>query len=251
METREVWIPSKERAENMPKIKGMFPDAIICVHESEYDDYKNCGLKVETHDLDKLNLIRNHIIEKCQADCLFTLDDDLKCVWNNIGKSRFRKTDPDFIWQMIENSHRICEDLDIGVFSWPGMVNLMLLDPNYRPVRFTGLIYGGFGVRGTARTRQWKTEFGPRSDLNFTLETLRDDRICFCDIRFSWDFGLVGTGKGGGTGKYNDLSEVTKRLKDKWGKAVYFDGVVKQANSDTTKATIRCRRSSNKGREWR
>ncbi len=55
-------------------------------------------------------------------------------------------------------------------------------------------------MRGPARARVWDRNLPGRSDLDFTLQTMMEDRILLADMRWYFDHGRIFSGKGGAVG---------------------------------------------------
>ncbi len=131
METRRIVVPSRKRARNIPRILSMLPNATITVAESEASDYAGVVPKKQLllhPELKGLAAIRNWLGRTLQEDCLVEIDDDLRGVIPQLGKAK-RITDPAVIAELIENGHRMAEDLGIGVFCWSRTANNFLSDP--------------------------------------------------------------------------------------------------------------------------
>jgi hypothetical protein len=224
METRRIVVPSRKRARNIPRILSLLPNATITVAESEAADYrevvpeKQLLLHPELHGL---AAIRNWLASTLQEDCLVEIDDDLRGVIPQIGKAK-RITDPQVIAEIIENGHRIAEDLGIGVFCWSRTANNFLSDPIFLPIRFVQPVSCSFGMRGAARNRIWDETIPGRADLDFTMKTMLDDRVLLADMRFYFDHGRIFSGKGGAVGivSREGFEAGTRILYDRWGKYI-------------------------------
>jgi len=58
-----------------------------------------------------------------------------------------------------------------------------------------------FGLRGAARNRKFDPQMIGREDIDFSLQSLMDDRIMLGDMRFYFDHGRIFSGRGGNAGK--------------------------------------------------
>lgn len=236
MESLRIVIPSRKRPQNVKRVLGLLPNATVCVAKSEADDYRCVVPKKQLllhDDLAGLVRIRNWLNETIQEDCLVQIDDDLRLVAALIGKRR-KIRDPSTIQQIIENAHRITADLDIGCFCWSRTQNTVLLRPEYRPVRFVQPVSSSFGLRGAARKRKFRPEFEGRADFDFTMQTLLDDRILYCDTRFHFDHGRIFSGLGGNVGLIGSeqFANAGALLTKKWGRFISrkAPGFVKKRN---------------------
>ena len=224
METRRIVVPSRKRARNIPRILSILPNATITVAESEAADYADVVPKKQLllhPELRGLAAIRNWLAKTLQEDCLVEIDDDLRGVIPQLGKAK-RITDPAVIAELIENGHRIAEDLGIGVFCWSRTANNFLSDPIFLPIRFVQPVSCSFGMRGAARNRLWDETIPGRADLDFTMRTMLEDRVLLADMRFYFDHGRIFSGKGGAVGivSREGFEAGTRILYDRWGKYI-------------------------------
>jgi hypothetical protein len=224
MESRTIVIPSRARVRNMKRVLSLLPSAIVCVAKREEQDYAAAvgNARLITHDnLPGIIAIRNWLNETIQEDCLVMVDDDLKCIYPQIGK-QIKVTDPELIAHVIDNAHRVSEDLDIGVFCWTRTRNAFMVEPEYLPFRFVAPVMCSFGLRGAARGRRFDPELPGRADFDFAFQTALEDRICLQDMRWYFDHGRIFAGRGGNAGVISkeQFDASTKRLTAKWGQFV-------------------------------
>ncbi len=244
METLRIVIPSRRRSQNIGQMLGLLPGATVCVAKEEAAAYREVvpSKQLLLHDnLAGLVKIRNWLNATIQEDCLVQIDDDLRWVAALIGKRR-KIVNPAVIAQIIANSHQIAADLGIGCFCWSRTQNTVLLRPESRPVRFVQPVSSSFGLRGAARNRQFDSTFEGRADFDFTLQTLLDDRILYCDTRFCFDHGRVFGGRGGNVGLIDSaqFTEAGRRLSEKWGRylSMKAPGFVKKKNVATMSVRV-------------
>ena len=208
----------------MKRLLGLVPNTTVCVAEAEREDYLQAvppGQLITHPNLPSIAPIRNWINENVQEDCVVMIDDDFHGIVPLIGKQKVM-TDPEVIAQVIENAHRIAEDLDTGVFCWSRTRNSLLTQPEMFPMRFVAPISSSFGLRGTARQRKFDVELSGREDLDFTMRTLLEDRILIADMRWHFDHGRIFSGKGGNVGLITreHWERITQAIFDRWGKYV-------------------------------
>jgi hypothetical protein len=216
---------------------------MVCVAAEEKDAYLAAvpRERLMTHNVKGLPAIRNWLNKTVQEDCLVMIDDDMRGLFATMRKKRRLVTDPTVIRQVIENSHRVCEDLGLGVFCWCRHLNPIVTKPELLPVRLVGPISCAFGVRGAARERNFVNT--PREDLEFTMQTLLDDRILYCDMRWYFDHGRIFCGRGGNVGLIDDawLKQAEAESERRWGR--YFSrkkhGWVRAASSDSMSIVVR------------
>lgn len=233
----------------MRRILSLLPSATICVAKSEVENYVAAGVdrgKIIAHDeLDALVHIWNWLQETIQEDCFVCIDDDLRWVRNLTNRNR-KVTDPQVILEVIQNSHRVAADLGIGTFCWSRTQNTFLLRPDNRPIRFVQPISAAFGLRGSARERQFNPDYIGRADAEFSLRTLLEDRITYADCRWYFDVGRVFSGAGGNVGIMpgSRFAQATDRLDKNWGR--YFTsqkpGYHKGKANNVAAMSIRVRR---------
>jgi hypothetical protein len=220
MESRRVVIPSRRRVGNMRRMLALLPGATVCVHEDERADYAAVvpAGQLLCHKVEGIANIRNWLNRTIQEDCLVEVDDDLRGVRPLIGSPRVI-ADPEVIAQVLENGHRICEDLGLGVFCFSRTRNSFLADPEMQPVRVVQPICCSFGLRGPARKRDFDPGLPGRADFDFTLQTLLVDRILIADMRWYFEHGRIFSGKGGAVGLIgkDDFAQSTEKLHKEFG----------------------------------
>ena len=128
-ETRITVIMSRRRPLNMAHMFRCFPDAYVCVEDSEERDYKAFvpdGRLVLHPPMTGSAEVRNWMIDHFQEDCIFQVDDDfrrIQCYCNadirevsagpGAGAARARPV-PGQMWQGHVQSRRRCEKLRTG-----------------------------------------------------------------------------------------------------------------------------------------
>ena len=219
-----IVVPSSRRPENMKKILGLFPSAFIAINKSEREDYEGVVPQSQLLVHPDMMLIetRNWIFDNVQTECVIQMNDDV-CKLLALGLHSRTYRDPKVIRGVIENTLQCSKDLDIGVFCWSLTSNAGLLHPEVRPFRAAAPCSAhAFGICGKARDRRLSTVFRGCGDFDFTLETLRHDRLLLCDVRWHFDCGGMSRGKGGQSGsvKPADLKAAQEALRKKWGQYV-------------------------------
>lgn len=219
-----IVVPTLDRPRNMRRILSLFPSAIVTVNTSNLRLFRDVVPESQLLPHPDMPLIetRNWILDNIQTECVLQFNDDVQFLQSMVGPSG-RIRDPDAIQAVIENTIQCCRDLELGVFCWSLTSNGGLLKPHLRPIRAAAPCSAhAFGVRGLARERRFSTEFRGCGDFDFTMETLRQDRLLYCDVRWHFDCGGMSRGAGGQTGKLSsaELSGAQKRLREKWGQYV-------------------------------
>jgi glycosyltransferase involved in cell wall biosynthesis len=237
-----------------------FPDALVCVDEAEKADYEEVvprGRLVLHPPTNNVVDVRNWMIDYFQEDCIFQIDDDfekIQCYCNADIRDITFIRDPVHIAQIIDNAHWPAFDLGIGVFCWARFGNPINYSP-FQPMSLCGApVMCAFGMRGSARKRKFDNSVPGMADLQFSLETYRDDRIAYCDTRYYWDFGKIYGGVGGNLGMVStEMRENTVRvMRSRWTKYLHIGnsrdatskGSKTRLNTDTQAISIRVARKS-------
>lgn len=221
----KIVVPSRRRSHNMPRLLRLVPSAIICVEDSEVEDYARFVPRNQILPHPPLEGraagVYNWMLVNVECEILVRMDEDLQCVLSCVMRHR-KLNDPEAIYALIENSARNCKDLGLSVFCFARSPNYALTHPEEQPIRPVELVAGCFGVMNGARYREMDCAMGCRSDLDFTMETLLNERCIYADVRFHFDFGLAGAGRGGGVGLTTsaDMARATRLLRIKWGRFI-------------------------------
>ncbi|MFZ5896449.1 MAG: hypothetical protein ACOY0T_35675 [Myxococcota bacterium] len=230
-----VVVPSRKRAHNMPLILSLLPTALICVEDSERDEYaavvpkKQLLLHPPVHG--GFGGVVNWMMDTVQSEILIEVDDDFRRIIVKNGSMQRghpdRKiTDPREILQILENSARVCRDVGLTTFTYTRNNNAAMTHPEEKPFVPVAPVSNVFGVMGAARRRYFDPRFMGRAAIDWTLTTLLYDRAIYCDQRFWWDCGEVFGGRGGNVGLVTPdrWRASTRALIEKWGPHLSFDG---------------------------
>lgn len=221
-----ILVPSRKRAHNMARIRALLPTALICVDEREHADYAPhvppAQLLLHPPMVGLFSVI-NWMMDTVEADVLVEVDDDFCGVKCTVGAERYI-TDPNDILAVIENAMTACSDLGLTAFCFSRTPNTTVIRPCERPIVPVQSVCNAFGVMGAARRRHYDTRFLGRGDVDWTLQTLLEDRCVYADVRFYFDCGNVFGGRGGNVGLVTPetFSATSRALKRKWGKHVSF-----------------------------
>ena len=245
----QIVVPSRGRPDNCKTLLAMMPDAYICVDDREQKDY---ALHVPKKQLlvhpksSGAPAARNWIIRNTTAPCLIQSDDDLVGVRCNVGSKRFL-TDPDEVMSIIENAVTCCADLKLTTFCFSRTANTTIVRPDERPFVPTQQVYGLWGVMGKARHRLYDETLKSRADLDWTMQTLLEDRIVLADVRFYFDFGSSFSGQGGQSGLVtpDDFKRSTEIVAKRWGTAISFKRPGWMKGGDTVAGKPNVRRNNN------
>jgi hypothetical protein len=212
----------------MPTIIRLLPDALICVDESEADEYAACceGRLLVHPQMSGLPKIRNWIHANVEADYIAHIDDDFRQVLSQVsvfGNKR-KITRAEEITVLIENAVQTLIDLGSTAYCWSRTNNSTMARPELSSFGFDGPPLGSaFVVKRTAM--KWDESLISRADVDYSLRVLLTDRHLICDKRFYWDVGAIFQGSGGNAGLVTDerRQEDKRRLLAKWAPHLSFE----------------------------
>lgn len=238
-----IVVPSRKRQHNMATITRLLPTALICVDEREIEDYRPhvAASRLLPHPpMDGLFAVINWMMDTVKSPALIEIDDDFRGVQVLTGSRRFI-TDPIEILAILENALITCDDLGLTTFCFSRTANYTIVRPNEKPMVPSGPVCNAFGVLGAARKRHYDTRFLGRGDVDWTCQTLLEDRAVLQDVRYYFDCGNVFGGRGGNVGLVTpeQFALTSRRLKAKWGKHVSFKGLNFEKNKARDVAAIK------------
>lgn len=222
----KVVIPSKNRADTIEEgALHLFPDAIVCVAESERDDYLKVvpanQLLLHSDDVTGIAPIRQWILDNVDDEVVVQCDDDVSEVISLIGMTTRKIKDVDSIKAIVMQAAECASDAGCSVFgfnqSWD-VRKFNFLKPFKNCLWVGGLI----GIVG--RRIKYDTSLKLRADIDFCLQSLLVDRIIWQDSRFAF---VHKRWKGKGGNSTNRSAERHKAeidyLKRKWGKYLQIE----------------------------
>ncbi len=222
-------MPSRRRAGNMPKILSLLPDALICVDETEADDYAVCGDRLLLHPpMTGLPRIRNWIHDNVDAGYIVHLDDDFKRVVAQVSVMGNKRTikDAGEISILIENAVQTLIDLGSTAYCWNRSNNSTIGRPELDSFGFARTPLGSaFVVKNTEM--RWDESLISRADVDYHMRVLLEDRHVIVDKRFYFDVGGIFSGAGGNAGIVPDerRDEDKRRLLAKWAPHLNFEAL--------------------------
>jgi len=218
-------IPSRKRTANMKHITHMFPEAIIYVAESEYDDYKKVvgDNEIMTHpDSDNFCEILNYLLDNRKEQSIAIFDDDIKHLQVLVGRKTRKITDPASLRAVIENGVMMLQDSDKPMMSYAISPNPMEFQAG-NPIKLGfALPAGAWIING--RKYRFDENIIVRDDIDFALQVLLDDRFAICDTRYCWICGEYQKEDGGlQCVRTSEAEEHDKKyLYNKWGREILF-----------------------------
>ena len=205
----------------MGSLLQLLPMAKVFVDEREERDYapvvpadqlylhKPTETQVECH----IEMMKDERF----GEAFFQCDDDVKHVVSKVGRRVRKITDPDSIYQLIQNTAQVTKDLGLKMFSF---------DPRPGPMNFQGhnpwcLFHeaaGAWGCIGERESILPDRRLICEADADRSLTCLLEHRVILNDERFCFVFPQIGKTAGGcQTVRTEDtVTRDVKYLKRKW-----------------------------------
>ena len=215
--------PSRMRHEVISKRTfGLFPSAIVCVEDTEYDDYAKYVPEKQILPHPKFGgygEIYNWILETVPDEVIFIPDDDIVCGWSYVGRRTVKYTDPKDALQIVINSANIAKTIGARQWGYGASPNPISYSP-FNSLDFVGVCCGASGVIG--KNLGHDTKITLVGDADFSLQQLIKNRIVYIDLRYHFATVQFMTQAGGNTA-YRSEERLKKEhdfLKRKWGKYI-------------------------------
>jgi len=226
-----VVIPSRGRIQLAVKSEQLFGSCnpVVCVSESEKDDYSRACKNVITHpdEVSGIGRIRAWILENFTQEVVVMADDDVSHVWCNMYRTGFAINNPNVVFEILANAANVTADLGLHVFGFSQALDVRKYNAT-KPINLTGWVGGLVGFVGR-RDYKYSTNC-LRADIDYCLQSLQEDRIIYQDNRYAFvhqRFGLSG-GNSANRSMARDNEEL-KYLLLKWGR--YLDAKVTDAGT--------------------
>lgn len=216
----KVIIPSRSRADILAThTLRLMPDATVCVGEDEADAYRAVTSRLLVHPAGIVGIgpTRQWILDNVDDPVVFMPDDDLVCVWSNVGFHRRKITDPATVQALVERAGIMAADLGVSVFGfWQAAFTRYYA--NFDPFSFNTWVGTAIGFVG--RRLRYDSRLLLRADIDFCLQALLHDRIMFMDCRFKFDNVRAFKGRGGNASNRSleRHRQEIEYLKRKWGR---------------------------------
>jgi hypothetical protein len=216
-----VVIPSRGRAETLhKKALALFPDATVCVGESEADSYVKAGVpsdQIVTHPDSVVGIgpLRQWILNAFDDRYLLQVDDDVKAVKCLAHLHLRTVTDPLSVRRIVVNAAHCADDIGASVFGFNQAWDVRKFQP-FTPFKINSWAGGVVGFVG--RKHKYDTKLLLRADIDFWLRCLLEDRVTWLDDRFSFVHSRF-TGAGGNAANRSDertkleIDRILKRWK--------------------------------------
>ncbi|MBZ0273809.1 hypothetical protein K8I61_17350 [bacterium] len=200
----------------------LIPDAYLVVPKSEIELYRPTGLPITAipDEIRGASRVKNWILRHFDERIIVILDDDVTAVACMVGRRRRFLTVPE-IAQVIERTAICADDLGVSLFGWNQSNGDVRKTRGFEPFGLTSWVSGILGVIG--RDFYWDEELIFRSDADFNLRHLLEERVIWSDQRFS--FVQKRETNRGGNALYRTAEKVEREmrvLKRRWGQYISF-----------------------------
>ncbi len=218
----QIVIPSKGRSNIVgERTLALFPDAVVCVGESERDDYFKVTKNLLIHPDDILGIgpLRQWILDHVDDPVVYQIDDDLKKLYDQTGFHKRRITDPREAQAIVERLAIVAQEAGARVFGFQICARPVAYKP-FDPFHLNAWVGGSIGIIG--RELRYDTSLLLRADIDFCLKSLMLDRIVMVDGRYDFAYDLF-AGAGGGSklrSQERHQKEINYLLK-RWGQYLH------------------------------
>ncbi len=234
----QIIIPSKARASTIgEKALRLFPDAMLCVGESEADAYGRVSDRLLIHpdDVTGIGPLRQWVLDHVDDPCVVMVDDDVTHVYSQVGFHKRRFEDADTARAIVERMAVLATDAGVRVFGFQQAARPFTY-ANFRPFSLNTWVGGLIGIVG--RQLRFDQSLLLRADIDFCLQSLMRDRIVLVDGRYSFIHTRFAGGGGNAANRSSERhAQEIAYLKRKWGR--YLEHV---AAKGTTRLVVRVQR---------
>lgn len=183
-----VVIPSRKRVESCRHVLGIFPGALVVVHQDEVEDYSVLDAELLAHPPSVRGIapLKNWILDNVSDETLFIVDDDISTLKAMAGRPRASAqiNDPAAIRQIVENAEAAARVLGTPVFGFNQNGGDVRKFKNQDPLSLSGWVGGAMGIIG--RELRYDDSLKMRADIDFCLQAQLRFRCIFADLRFSF-----------------------------------------------------------------
>jgi len=213
-------IPSHNRADMIGShTLKFFPEAIVCVAESQRDDYRKVSNNLLLHPdtLKGIGPKRQWMLDNIDSEVVVMIDDDMKNFISIVGMKYRSYRDPADVKAIVARTALCAAEAGASLFGFHQTADVRKFIP-HKPFNLCTWFGGAIGFIG----RKFKYDSFLRSrgeDVDYSLQTLLKDRFVWGDNRYGFIFRRWDT-KGGNSAnreRGQQLEEI-RYLKRKWGK---------------------------------
>lgn len=182
-----IVIPSRGRWDTIgQEALRVFPDATLCVHESEAEHYLNLSqapMLVHPDDVTGIAPVFQWILDHVDEDCVVIVSDDVTHAYDQTGVHKRRIEDAATCQAIVERLAILARDAGVRVFGFQQAAR-PLTYKNFKPFQLSSWTGGVIGIIG--RELRYDPRLLLRADIDFCLQSLRRDRIVLIDGRYSF-----------------------------------------------------------------
>lgn len=214
----KIVIPSHKRAERVVS-KSLVVDPIICVAESQRDEYKeyNPDCEIVCHPDDVVGLIpkRNWMVE--HFGDLFMIDDDVTHfhkLYVGLDESAECIKDAKVVTASIDKLYRMAKLMGVNLFGFTKSTRPIMYNP-FKPYSLSNMITGcAYGVIKSPNIH-WNEELKLKEDFWISCWVKYMERMVLVDNRFNFVQKDTFYNPGGLSAIRNDKTEMQNMLKIK------------------------------------
>lgn len=205
----------------------LFPDAFVCVPESQAEEYKKYHDKIISHPdtIYGMGQKRQWILDNFNDEIIFMADDDIDCLVymggeiGHTGGLRTKVKDPEYIWEVLLNTACIARDIGTNLFGFNEISDIRKFD--YMHPFSTRDRINGFSMGVIKDGQHFDPRLVVKQDYDFFLMSLYWKRFIWRDDRYAF-LAKHYTNKGGlySHRSTNKEIECIKILQQKFGKHV-------------------------------
>lgn len=212
---------SKGRSETIKeKTLRLFPDAYVCVAESEKVDYAMVTDKIITHpdNISGIGPLRNWVVANIEDETIVMLDDDISCVYDQVSYNKSRIEDPTHCMAILERTAIIAKEAQCYLFGF-SQCSLPLNFNILSPFIFNTWVGGVVGVIG--KRQGWDNGLILRADIDACLRSMVKERILWIDNRYIFVHDRFKNKGGNNINRTKEQHELEiKVLKNRWGNTI-------------------------------
>lgn len=237
----KIVIPSRKRVGVITACAlRLVPDAYVCVHESERDDYAAVVARdrLVCHQVVGLPAIRNFILDTFGDDLVIMIDDDISHIEFHLGEYRRTFSRPDEVMAIIDNTAEMASGFGAKLFGWAQNGHVMARSAN-KPFTLSRSVGGVVGV--FPNPLRYDPKVFMRDDTDYALQHLLKYRVVFRDDRFVFLSKNCFRSGGGGNAmaqSHDNYVADKEYLKQKWGKYIVF-AKSGTSNSDGSRVIVK------------
>jgi hypothetical protein len=188
MESLKIVIPSHKRADRVIT-KYAVSNAIICVEESQADEYRrhNPNSEIVTHPDNVIGLAMKRDWIYKHFGNVFMLDDDIKAMRRlYVGPGEKVVIEPETARTIIENTARAAKETGAYLFGFSNSMNPMQFN-SFAPIQLKGYVNGCATGLLKGSKLFYIPEIKANEDYWISLLNAHYHRICYRDLRFSFE----------------------------------------------------------------